>query len=66
MRSLREIRFRLSQEAANARMYFHAPSLPQATPRPARVKVLPPPEEYVARLCGSGFAHDVEQMAESI
>lgn len=47
-------------------MYFHAPSLPQATPRPARVKVLPPPEEYVARLRGSGFAHDVEQMAESI
>ncbi len=66
MRSIAEIRFRLLQEAANARLFAFAPSLPPEALTAKPLTLLPPPDEAAARLRGSKLAADLERLAEDI
>ncbi|MEO8050186.1 MAG: alginate lyase family protein [Acidobacteriota bacterium] len=65
MRSAAEIRFRLGQEAVNLRSWVSPPDLPRdfAEP-PSPLPGLPEPAAVVDLLRGSGFAKEVEKIAE--
>jgi hypothetical protein len=66
VRSIKEIRFRLGQEAANIRLLARAPSLPASSRRPSGLAALPDPDTFVPRLRGTRLAHEIERLAESI
>jgi len=63
-RSVREIAFRLRQEAADLYLYAAQPALPADIQPPALA--LPDAARVAARLRGSAFAAQVEQLAEEI
>jgi len=63
VRSLREIHFRLRQEAANLAMFVSPPAIPPGAAAPT---LLPDPIETAARLRGSAFARQVEALARRI
>lgn len=62
MRSPVEVSFRLRQEAANLRLYLRPP---RATPAVSSL-ALPSPATIAARLRGTGFAAQVNEIAEKI
>lgn len=62
MRTAAEIGFRLRQEALNLRLYLHPP---RQAPAISRLP-LPDPASIAARLRGTAFASELEQIAEKI
>jgi hypothetical protein len=69
VRSRREIRFRILQEAANLAMLFRPPTLelpPGAATRTGVASPLPDPVEVAARLRGSAYAQEVEALARRV
>jgi hypothetical protein len=66
VRSAEEIRFRLRQELANARLFVAPPSLARKTGAAARLAVLADPQTIVAHLRGGRLAREIEALAESI
>jgi hypothetical protein len=66
VRSIAEIRFRLLQEAANARLFAFAPSLPPEARGAKPLTLLPPLNVAAAHIRGSPLAEELERLAEDI
>jgi hypothetical protein len=66
VRSISEIRFRLVQEAANARLFAFAPSLTSPALASKPLTLLPSPDAAAARVRGSQLAEDLERLADDI
>src|SRR5271165_7028833 len=64
MRSLRELSFRLRQEAANALFYFSSPNLKLQAPEP--LAILPSPSAVAEALRDSEYARQLTQLANEI
>ena len=66
VRTPREIIFRLRQEARNVVSLLRPPSLPDSVQPPAPLRGLPAPALIGERLRGTGFAAEIERLAELI
>src|SRR4051794_29305127 len=65
LRSIAEIRFRLRQEVANARLLLLPPSLPDGV-RCSGGLALPAPDSFIPRLRDTEFAREIEKLAEAV